>query len=98
MRIADYIHIQLRTSSLPHSRTLRHTSGTSEAIPERAYDMKNRTLERARKKAHKIMDDLEGEGMFTLAELKRLLESELQNRLRTSVPLAGEATVLRRSR
>jgi hypothetical protein len=56
--------------------------------------MENRTLERARKKAQKIMEDLDGEGMFTLAELKHLLESEIQNRLRASAPSAGETAVL----
>jgi hypothetical protein len=56
--------------------------------------MKDRTLERARKTAQKIMEDLEGEGMFTLAELKRLLESEIKNRLRAAVPSAGETAVV----
>jgi hypothetical protein len=55
--------------------------------------MKNRTMERARKKAQKIMEDLNGEGMFTLAELKRLLESEIQNRLRASEPSDGATAV-----
>ena len=48
--------------------------------------MTNRTLERARKRAQKIMEDLQGEGMFTLRELKVLLEREIGNRLGVSDP------------
>ena len=55
--------------------------------------MRNRTLERARKKAQKIMEDLEGEGMLTLTELKSLLEREIQDRRKTSAPSTGEPAV-----
>jgi hypothetical protein len=59
---------------------------TSAEITERAHDMTNRTLERARKTAQKIMEDLQGEGMLTLRELKVLLEREIRNRLGVSDP------------
>ncbi len=38
------------------------------------------------------MEDLEGEGMFTLTELKVLLEREIQNRLRASAPSRSATT------
>lgn len=39
------------------------------------------------------MEDLEGEGMFTLTELRVLLETEIQNRLRATIPSAGDTAV-----
>jgi hypothetical protein len=48
--------------------------------------MRNRTLEMAREKAQRIMDDLEGEGMVTLRELKTMLEREIANRLSSVNP------------
>lgn len=52
--------------------------------------MKNRTLEKARNKALQIMAELEGEGMFTLVELKVLLEREIANRGRAHPPALEE--------
>jgi hypothetical protein len=58
--------------------------------------MRNRTLERAQKKARKVMEDLEGEGMFTSRELKFLLEREIENRLGQSRPSDGIISNARR--
>ena len=52
--------------------------------------MKNGTLEKAQKKARRIMNELEGEGMATLRALKLLLEREIENRLRAVPPPADE--------
>ena len=54
--------------------------------------MTNRTLERARKKARMIMDDLECEGMSTLSELKILLDREIDSRLGSVSPTAERVT------
>ena len=48
-------------------------------------------MERAHKKARKIMEELKGEGMLTLSALKGLLETEIENRRRGSSIPAKEA-------
>jgi hypothetical protein len=53
--------------------------------------MRNQTLEKARKKALKIMAELEGEGMFTLMELRILLEREIGNRTKSDRRALQEA-------
>ena len=61
--------------------------------------MRNSTMERAHKKARKIMEELEGEGMLTLRALKDLLETEIENRMQaSSIPAHQAASPQRRTK
>lgn len=78
-------------SCLLHRQSPKHIRTISEAAAEKTQDMRNSTMERAHKKARKIMEELEGEGMLTLRALKGLLETEIENRMRGSSIPANQA-------